>query len=63
MSVSNSLTIQVKSLQVAGAPQLFIQVLYLIYTGEVLFQRWGNYHDQKSNENKCRGSNGAYPVG
>jgi hypothetical protein len=61
--VSNSLTIQAKSLRAAGEPQPFIQVLYLIYTGKVLFQRWGNYHDQKSNEHRCRGSNGACPVG
>jgi len=62
-AISNSLTIQAKWPRAVGAPHLFIQVLYLIYTGEMLFQGWGNNHDRKSNENRCCGSDGARPVG
>jgi hypothetical protein len=62
-AVSNGLTIQAKRLWARGEPHLFIQVLYLIYAGEILFLLWGNNHDRKFNENRCCGSDGARPVG
>ena len=62
-AIYNSLTIQAKWLGAAGEPHLFIQVLYFMYVGELLFQKWENNHDRKSNENRYCGSDGVRSVG